>query len=156
MEINDPIVLRDHSPEVISHYVQWLYRGVVYNLNENQDTLSEEFDRLTELYVLGHAIKDSAFQNNIIDALIAATEKYNRYPTSLVGRVHAQLPKKSKLWLLLVDMWAFRGKESWITMERTRVASNQHSISDVVRAPAEFWQDVNMALWAVCDKEVED
>lgn len=111
--------LPEQKSEDFALYVEWLYSGVVCSateddVEETEFEESEEWCLLLDLYVLGDAIQDTAFQNTVLDGFIERMNAVNRYPTAIICGIFGTLPPASSLRKLFVDVFVHFHSSNWL------------------------------------------
>ena len=90
---NRAITLPDDEHEIVAAYVKFLYLGKIPSTKGCRTWLAQQklYQYLATLYVFGEKIVDSAFQNIVMDALVAtvneAVKDKRCYPTGIVVNV---------------------------------------------------------------------
>jgi hypothetical protein len=117
-ESEDRIVpLPDDLPSTFAIYRTWLYSGL---LTSRGFSTTEEWGVLCSAYILGEKLQDSEFKDTVIDAMI---EKINEEPMfefnpEMVVEIYENTPPQSHARRLLVDLYTFAGKSSWLSKEK--------------------------------------
>lgn len=119
------IELEDEDPRHFQIYAEWLYTGTIFCKNERAAkgiTLS----LLVNLYIFGDKRLDFAFQNRVIDAIIATIESEQQgFGARDINNVWDRTPERSPIRSLMIDWCVFHGygtaKEKWTkTMENVK------------------------------------
>ena len=107
--------------EVFQIYIHWLYRHTLpVRVDEPGLVGNDEYLQLAKAYVLGDYLLDTNFQDAVIDAIIEKTGSKVRddqcwYPVGTVIRyVYDNTLESNMARKLLVDLYAARGKGSWL------------------------------------------
>ena len=90
-----------------------------------------EWTRLAHCYLFGLSLKDEAFTNASIDAIIEKMVISDRYPTGIASEVYQFTPTGDNLRELLVDVHVWKGRGTWVKAPH-----------DDATGPMEFLQDV--------------
>ena len=109
------------EPEAFELYLQWLYQG---KLPVRTDAPGREgnleYVQLAHAYVLGDRLQDHNFMDTVLDAMVektktAATDGQKWYPVGPVVRlIYENTPDSSKARQLLIDLYAFKARASWL------------------------------------------
>ncbi|KAK5739077.1 hypothetical protein LTR17_005597 [Elasticomyces elasticus] len=118
------VELPEDDASTFGRYIHYLYSGKLAVTQEG----TTGNDLLAWLYVLGEKLIDPAFQDRVIDAIIAGTREgvaddkgvFQRwYPvTEVVDTIYKATPKDSPARRLMVDMHVLKGKATWIETEQ--------------------------------------
>ncbi|OCL05222.1 hypothetical protein AOQ84DRAFT_441594 [Glonium stellatum] len=117
-EAEDRVVpLPDDLPSTFAVYRTWLYSGL---LASRGFSTAEEWGVLCSAYILGEKLQDSEFKDTVVDAMI---EKINEEPAfefnpEMVVEIYENTPPQSHARRLLVDLYTFAGKPSWLSKEK--------------------------------------
>lgn len=110
-ENNGIIELPDNKPEVIKVYVAWLYSNRIFTKFEGG--VGKEFNELLNAYIFGDEIRDSDFQDAIIDAFIERTREVKSYFLNARKVWESTLPG-ALIRRYMVDTFVWAGGEKWL------------------------------------------
>ena len=115
--------LREHDAGTVQLYRLFLYTSKIHSINEemDQDTVDDgqaeshedaEWTKLAHAYLLGRTIRDEAFANACVTAIIEKVKATERFPTGIASEVYANTLSRDSLRRLLVDLhvWTGEGK----------------------------------------------
>jgi hypothetical protein len=137
-----PIDLSDEKPLLFKKYCQWLYTNIVPPKEPKENT----FRYLAVLYVMGEKIVDQAFQNAIVDAMIAhhASAKLSQM---IPGRkvpgwgtidiIYKGTTERSPARRLFVEVWAFNILPTWTGLEQLSEPAYKAFSDDLLRVLVE-------------------
>ncbi|OCK76077.1 hypothetical protein K432DRAFT_408480 [Lepidopterella palustris CBS 459.81] len=111
------VPLPDDHPSTFAVYRTWLYSGLLATRGFSS---LEEWEILCAAYILGEKLQDSEFKDTVIDAMI---EKINDepaldFPPETVVEIYENTPPSSHARRLLVDLYSFAGKATWLSKEK--------------------------------------
>jgi hypothetical protein len=135
---NEPftVQLPIENLESFKLYAHWLYTGTIPLPQFRKDETTKYFETLARLYILGEALLDTKFKNEVIGAIIATSQENSYWP---IGRpvaiiYNGTLPG-SPARRLMTDVCAFKFQDndtSWT--------------NEFDNCPKEFFQDVVRAM----------
>lgn len=113
------VELPEEGEDTFRLYIQWLYTGNIFCKRSEED---RSYDTLARLYVLGEKLLDRKFQDNVANAMIAATHDRNplssnkpgvrRFPGEItVDLIYQQTPATSPMRRLMVDIYVRHGNQ---------------------------------------------
>ncbi|PPJ58588.1 hypothetical protein CBER1_06682 [Cercospora berteroae] len=129
------IRLPEDHVEIVSAYVDWLYRGTCMEdcLNEDGDYVCEMWQTLAKMYVFGEKIQDARFSNVVLARMLDYIDKSGSSPGELAIRtVYEGTTVHSPVRQLLVAIWAAKAKGEWF--------------KSIEEYPEEFLMDLAMKL----------
>ena len=133
------VKLSEDKAHVFGIYAGWLYTGKV------NTTL---WPYLARLYALGEKIIDSAFQDDVVNVLIARTPEKDtndgrEFPGQRdVARIYRDTPVGSPARRLMLDLYAIHGMPGWIT-EKT-LPYDKEFLHDLAKLMLEHKNDRNL------------
>lgn len=136
------VELPDDKDDIVTIYVQWLYRNQIFYKEEKdvKESYVPEMNRLIALYLLAEKFQDRDFQDAAIDAMIARIHSPYQgfssfYPGAdeIVG-LYKNTSESSPVRRLMVDSYAWHANQDWGLME------------DISSVPIEFLRDLTVAL----------
>lgn len=114
---NCTVNLPEVEPDMFAVYLHWLYSGVIAVRTIDDDIEDLE---LAKAYVLGNALEDTSFQNEVIEAIIEknAMSMLNRDDWCFSGLgvkyIYDNTDESAKIRKLLVDLYVERCEGSWL------------------------------------------
>jgi len=113
--------LREHDAATAQLYRLFLYTGKVYSIDEasDQDTVDDgdaethedaEWTKLAHAYLLGRTIRDEAFANACVTAIIEKVKATERFPTGIACEVYANTLSRDSLRRLIVHLHVWIGE----------------------------------------------
>ena len=135
-------------------YQTYLYTGRIASIGERDQERPDnhraeihndaEWTRLVHCYLFGTTVRDEAFANAAITAIIEKVKETDRFPSGVATEVYEYTEQGDRLRRLIVDLHVWFGKGSCIR--------RSHQDAD---GPREFLQDVVQGL-AVAGPDVYD
>jgi hypothetical protein len=142
------ITLENVTPKAFEVYAKWLYTGAIDISTLYLDSASLDQSRLSwcaTLYVVSQTLRDYAFQDRMIDLIVAVsrdawriTHKHLLPNGFTIGLAYAHTPTKSPLRRIFVDMHADKGNGMMLS-EMCFVDQSSMAL---------FFQDPSIALLA--------
>ncbi|KAK6400603.1 hypothetical protein LTR81_024151 [Elasticomyces elasticus] len=117
------IPMPDDEADVFQVYAQWLYQAKILVKERNEDReFTLELGTMTKCYIFGEKIQEVFFQNATIDSIFARVHQDEKggtrwYPTD-ADTVYDGTPEGSPLRMLIVDMFAYHGQQTWMKAQR--------------------------------------
>ena len=106
------------EPQVFKAYVHWLHLSTLPcpSAGKNYEDCNKDYIFLAKLYVMGEELMDTKFQNDILDTIIATSNKSCYLPIGQpVAIIYAGTPAKSPARRLMVDFCVYSAHDdnSW-------------------------------------------
>lgn len=116
--------LPEEDITIVRIYRLFLYTVSIFSFTNNDQDIPDngrrrahadaEWTRLAHCYLFGLSLKDEAFTNASIDAIIEKMTISDRYPTGIASEVYRFTPAGDDLRGLLVDVHVWRGRGTWV------------------------------------------
>ncbi|KAK4547282.1 hypothetical protein LTR36_000937 [Oleoguttula mirabilis] len=118
------VKLPEDRPEVFKAYVQWLYSGRIYSINDGN---LRNYSLLARMYALGEKLIDPEFQDRVLDAITASARF--RHPgikrgfpsNKAIGIIYDGTPSTSPARRLIVDLHVRYGGPEWMSADCDKV-----------------------------------
>jgi hypothetical protein len=124
-----PIDMSGMEPTIFEAYCGWLYTGKIVHHEKGKRHVF-----LSELYILGERLMDTAFQDVIIAAIIRFSIGSNIFPgNSAIQTIYTGTPASSPARRLLVDFWAFNAVPTYDGLENLTKETCLDFVNDLVR-----------------------
>jgi hypothetical protein len=128
-DFTKPIDMSDMELTISEAYCGWLYTGKIVHHEKGKRHVF-----LSELYILGERLMDTAFQDVIIAAIIRFSIGSNIFPgNSAIQTIYTGTPASSPARRLLVDFWAFNAVPTYDGLENLTKETCLDFVNDLVR-----------------------
>lgn len=104
------------TPESFRIYLNWMYAHQLYlgdRPPEDAEAVAEKLRILVKTYVLGYKLRDTDFQDAIIDAIIELSIENSAYPTKQTKIVYEETRVGCPLRKFLVDVNVYQSLGTW-------------------------------------------
>lgn len=109
------IRLRDIESDLFAVYLHWLYLSTI---PAGSDQVDAEDLVIAKAYVLGHKLKDAAFQNAVVDAIVEKNDMIGEgecFSPEAVRYIYDHMPKSwRRIRHLLIDLYVERCNSRWL------------------------------------------
>lgn len=115
------VKLLEENPQLFRTYSGWLYTGVLSKTYFKLDNSNPKYETVVKLYVLGEKLLDSAFQDELINLLVALCRDIGAKGTRIfpspdaVSTIYRDTPTESPIRRLVLDMFVSHGQVKWMT-----------------------------------------
>lgn len=148
--------LQEEDASTAELWRSFLYTGCIFSSDETTDQDTRDYGRaeshadgewtkLAHCYFFAKVVRDEAFGNAAVTALIEKVKETERFPTGLAGEVYTYTQTGDKLRALIVDLHV------WLGAGTCLVAPHEDA-----EGPVEFLQDVIAEMAEAGGKARED